>query len=179
MNHQLAVIDVVFRLGIEGDKVILGLTLAGHHADIVTAHQRIQAGHAGERSLRRYQPELRLLAQRIFHIALDAGGNLNFAQIFTQRDVLHRTDFYPLIADRRAARNDTVSGLEVDNDRCTAILVAGPYQPAGNQQRDDRQQPKWRDTAFSFNFGFSRRSGRFLTHVRPKVSGCPAIQQQG
>ena len=43
MNHQLAVIDVVLRLGIEGDKVILGLTLAGHHADIVTAHQRIQA----------------------------------------------------------------------------------------------------------------------------------------
>ena len=42
MNHQLAVIDVVLRLGIEGDKVILGLALAGHHADIVTAHQRIQ-----------------------------------------------------------------------------------------------------------------------------------------
>ena len=73
MNHQLAVIDVILRLGVESDKVILRLALTGHHADIVAANQRIEARHAGKRSFRRHQPELRLLAQRIFHIAFDAG----------------------------------------------------------------------------------------------------------
>ena len=82
MDHQLAVINMVLRLGIEGDKVILGLALTWHHADIVAANQRIQAGHAGKRGFRRHQPELGLLAQRIFHIAFDAGRNLDFTQIF-------------------------------------------------------------------------------------------------
>ena len=40
--------------------------------------------------------------------------------------------------------------------------------------RDDKVY----NTAFIFNLRFSRRSGRFLTHVHPKVSGCPAIPQQ-
>ncbi len=178
VDHQLAVVDTVFWLSVEGDEVIFGFALARHHADIVPAHQRIEARHAGQRGFRRDQPELRIFAQRLFHIALDAGGNFNLAQVFTETNILDGTDFHPLIADRRPPRHDAVSRLEIDSDRRSAVVKAGPDEPGGNQQRDDRQQPEWRDTTFGFYSGFSLRSGRFLTHVRPKVSGCPAIQLQ-
>ncbi len=60
MNHQIAVIEPVFRLRIQGGKVIFWLTFARHHADVVTAHQRIQPGDPCQRGFRRHQPELRL-----------------------------------------------------------------------------------------------------------------------
>ena len=179
MNHQFAVVDTVFRLSIQSDEMIFRFAFARHHTDIVTAHQRIQPGNAGQRGFWRHQPELGIFAQRVFHIALHAGGNFNLAEVLTQRDILYRTNLYPLIADRGTSRNNPVCGLEIDGNRRSPTFKAGPDEPSGNHQRDDRQQPEWRDTAFGFYFGFSRRSGRFLTHVRPKVSGCPAIQLQG
>jgi hypothetical protein len=47
----------MFWLSVEGDEVIFGFALARHHADIVPAHQRIEARHAGQRGFRRDQPE--------------------------------------------------------------------------------------------------------------------------
>ena len=41
MNHQLAVIEAIFRLGIQRGKMLLRLAFTWHHADIVTAYQRI------------------------------------------------------------------------------------------------------------------------------------------
>ena len=81
MNHQLAVVDTVLRLGIEGDKVVLRFAPTRHHADIVTADQRIKAGDARQRGFRRDQPELRVLAQGVFHIALNAGRDLYLTQV--------------------------------------------------------------------------------------------------
>ncbi len=158
--------------------MIFGLTFARHHANVVPAHQRIQPGDPRQRGFWGDQPELGLFAQGIFHIAFDAGGNLYLTQIFTEANILDGADLDPLITDRRPPRHNAVSGLEIDGNRRSAVVKAGPDEPGGNQQRDDRQQPEWRNTAFSFYSGFSLRSGRFLTHVRPKVSGCPAIQLQ-
>ncbi|MPN04518.1 hypothetical protein SDC9_151759 [bioreactor metagenome] len=62
MYHQIAVIQPIFRLGVEGDEMILLFTFTGHHADIIAADQRIEARDACERRFRRHQPELRLFA---------------------------------------------------------------------------------------------------------------------
>ncbi len=178
MDHQIAVIETVFGLGIQRNKVILGLTFARHHADIVTAHKRIQPGDTGQRGFRRHQPELRFAAQGILHVRFDTDPHLDLVQPFSKGDVLNRTDFNPLEANRGSPGNDAVSGLEIDGHSASAIFIARPDKPACNHQRDDRQQPEWRNAAFSFNSRFSRRSGGFLTHVHPKVSGYPAIPQQ-
>ncbi|CQF66648.1 Uncharacterised protein [Salmonella enterica subsp. enterica serovar Typhimurium str. DT104] len=68
MNHQIAVAKPVFRLCIQGDEMISGLAFTWHHTDVIPADQRIQAGNARQRGFGRHQPELRLFAQRIFHI---------------------------------------------------------------------------------------------------------------
>ena len=106
--------------------MIFGFTLARHHADVVPAHQRIEARYAGQRGFRRDQPELGLFAQRIFHIAFDAGRNLNLTQIFTEANILDGADFNPLIADRRPSRHDAVRGLEINRNRRAAVVKAGP-----------------------------------------------------
>ena len=156
MNHQLAVVDMVFRLGIESDEMVLRLPFTRHHADVVTANQRIKTGYAGQRGFRSNQPELGIFAQSVFHIALHTGRDFDFAQVFAQRDILDGAHLDPLIADRRAPRDNPVGRLEVDGDSRPAVVIAGPDQPAGDQQGYYRQQPEWRDATFSFNSGFSR-----------------------
>ena len=178
MDHQIAVIQPIFRLGIQRNKVILWLTFAGHHADIVTAHKRIQPGNAGQGGFRRDQPELRFGAQGILHIRLNARPDLDFVQPFAKGNILHGTHFHPLEANGGTSGDNAVRRLEINRDGTSAIFIARPDKPACDHQRDDRQQPEWRNAAFCFNSRFSRRSGRFLTHVRPKVSGCPAIPLQ-
>ena len=51
VDHQLAGVQAVLRLGIERGEVGLLLAAAGHHADIVAADQRIEAGDPGQRGL--------------------------------------------------------------------------------------------------------------------------------
>lgn len=86
VDHQLAGVQAVLRLGIERGEVGLLLAAAGHHADIVAADQRIEAGDPGQRGLRRHQPELGAFAQRVSQIAFDAGLHHDAAQIFAQAD---------------------------------------------------------------------------------------------
>ena len=62
----------------------LGLALAGHHADIVAANQRIQTRNPSQRRLRRDQPELRFAAQRVLHVRFNADPHLNFVQPFSE-----------------------------------------------------------------------------------------------
>ena len=68
MQHQIAIIQTVFGLRVEGNKMIFFLAGSGHHADIVTTNQRIQTRNSGQRRFRRDQPELGIFAQCIFHI---------------------------------------------------------------------------------------------------------------
>jgi hypothetical protein len=136
MDHQIAVIEAVFGLRIEGDKVILRLAFTGHHADIVTAHQRIQPGNAGQRGFRRDQPELRFAAQRILHVGFNAGPHLNFVQPFSAR-YPEPYPLQPLEANGRSPGDDAVGGLEINGDGTTAIFIARPDKPACNHQGDD------------------------------------------
>ena len=48
MQHQIAIIQAIFRLRIEGDEMIFRLAGSGHHADIVAANQRIQTRNPGQ-----------------------------------------------------------------------------------------------------------------------------------
>ena len=178
MNHQIAVIEAVFGLRIQSHKVILRFAFAGHHADIVTADERIQTGNTGQRGFWRHQPELRFAAQGILHVRFNTDPHLNLVQPFSKGDILNRTHFNPLEAYGGSPGDDAVGGLEINGDGTAAILIACPDKPACNHQGDDGQQPEWRNAAFCFNSRFSRRSGGFLTHVHPKVSGYPAIPQQ-
>ncbi|MNH22061.1 hypothetical protein D3C79_819010 [compost metagenome] len=139
VNHQFTGVQAVFGLGIERGKVALRLAAARHHADVVAADQRIQAGNAGERSFRRNQPELGTVAQRVFQIALDAGFDHNAAQILTQADGLHGADIHPLITHGSAARDDTRRRLEIDGNRGAALLEVAINQPPRDQQGDKRQ----------------------------------------
>ena len=115
------------------------LAFTGHHADIVTADQRIQSGYPGERGFWRHQPELGLFTQRVVHVAFDAGANFNFAAVAGQADILHRTYLNALETDRRAAGDNTIRRHKVDGNGGAPIFVAIPDKPAGNHQRDDRQ----------------------------------------
>ena len=126
MDHQIAIVKPVFRLRVEGGKVIFWLAFARHHADIVTPDQRIQPGDARQRGFRRHQPELGLIAQGIFHIGFDAGANLDFIQVLVQGNILDGAHLNPLKTDGRSACNDAVGALEVNGDGIAAILVAGP-----------------------------------------------------
>ncbi len=132
MDHQLAVAEAILRLGIKGRKVILRLALAGHHADVVPADQRIQSGDPRQRRFWRYQPELSIVTQGILHIRFDTGLHLNFIEIFAQADVLHGTHLNALVAHRRTPGHDAVSRDEIDGDGVTAILIAAPQEPASN-----------------------------------------------
>ena len=84
MDHQIAVIETVFWLRIQRDKVILRFALAWHHTDVVTANQRIQPRDTRQRRLRRDQPELRFAAQRVLHVRFNADPHLNFVQPFSE-----------------------------------------------------------------------------------------------
>ena len=126
MDHKITIIQPIFGLGIEGDKVILLFTFTWHHADIVSADQRIQPGNTCQRSFWRHQPELRLFAQRIFHIGLDADLHFNLTQIVAQTDILHRSDFNALIANRCATRNNAIRRHKIDGDGIASILITPP-----------------------------------------------------
>ena len=139
VDHQLAGVQAVFRLGIERGEVSLLLAAAGHHADIVAADQGIKPGDPGQRGFGRHQPELSAFAQRVFQIAFDAGLHHDAAQIFAQADFLHRADLYALIAYRRAAGDDARRRLEIDGDGGAALLDIVIDQPPGDQQGDERQ----------------------------------------
>ena len=76
--------------------MILRFAFAGHHADIVTADERIQTGNTGQRGFWRHQPELRFAAQGILHVRFNADPHLNLVQPFSKGDILNRTHFNPL-----------------------------------------------------------------------------------
>ena len=178
MQHQIAIIKTIFGLRIEGDEMIFFLAGSGHHADIVTTNQRIQTRNPSQRRFRCNKPELSIFAQCIFHARFDADADFNFTQIFAEVDILYCAHFNALITNGRASGHNAVRRHEVNGHGIAAIFIAPPDQPTCNHQCDQRQQPERRDTTFCFNLRFSLRSGRFLTHVHPKVIGCPAIPQQ-
>ena len=132
MDHQIAIVQSIFRLGIECDKVILLFTFTWHHADIVTTDEGVQPGDTCQRGLWRHQPELCLFAQRIFHIRLDADLDFNLTKIVAQADILHSSDFNALITNRGAARDNTIRRHKVDGDGITPVLITIPNQPTGN-----------------------------------------------
>ena len=132
MDHQIAIVQPIFRLGIECDKVILLFTFTWHHADIVTTDEGVQPGDTCQRGLWRHQPELCLFAQRIFHIRLDADLDFNLTKIVAQADILHSSDFNALITNRGAARDNTIRRHKVDGDGITPVLITIPNQPTGN-----------------------------------------------
>ena len=132
MDHQIAIVQSIFRLGIECDKVILLFTFTWHHADIVTTDEGVQPGDTCQRGLWRHQPELCLFAQRIFHIGLDADLDFNLTKIVAQADILHSSDFNALITNRRTAWNNTIRRHKVDGDGITPVLITVPNQPTGN-----------------------------------------------
>ena len=132
MDHQIAIVQPIFRLGIECDKVILLFTFTWHHADIVTTDEGIKPGDTCQRGLWRHQPELCLFAQRIFHIGLDADLDFNLTKIVAQADILHSSDFNALITNRGAARDNTIRRHKVDGDGITPVLITIPNQPTGN-----------------------------------------------
>ncbi|MNV68996.1 hypothetical protein D3C71_1618750 [compost metagenome] len=49
MDHQIAVVQPVFGLSVQGGEMLLRLTFSGHHADIVAANQRVQPGNSRQR----------------------------------------------------------------------------------------------------------------------------------
>ncbi len=155
MDHQLAGIEAVFRLCIKRPKVVARLAFARHHADIVTAHQRVQPGNARQRGFRRDEPELRLVAQGVFHVILDTDRHLDFIQIFAQANILYGADFDALIAHRRAPGDDPVGRHKVDSDGGASLFIRGPDKPARYQQCDNGQDPERRDATFCFNSRFS------------------------
>ena len=132
MDHQIAIVQPIFRLGIECDKVILLFTFTWLHADIVTTDEGVQPGDTCQRGLWRHQPELCLFAQRIFHIGLDADLDFNLTKIVAQADILHSSDFNALITNRRTAWNNTIRRHKVDGDGITPVLITIPNQPTGN-----------------------------------------------
>ena len=139
LNHQIAVIQPVFRLRIQRGKVFLRLTFTWHHTDVVPAHQCIQSGHARQRRFWRDQPELGFTAQRILHIGFDADANLDFIQILTEPDILDRAHFNALEAHGCSPGDNAVGGLEVNRNGITAIFVTRPDKPARYHQCDNRE----------------------------------------
>ncbi len=139
MDHQVAVVETVLGLGIQRRKVILRFAFAGHHTDIVTAHQRIQPGNPGQRRFGCDQPELGFGTQCILQIAFNADSDGDFIQVLAQADVLYRTNFDALITHGRSSGDDAVGGDEVDSHGCASLFVSGPDKPSGNQHCNDRQ----------------------------------------
>ena len=139
VNHQLAIVKAIFRLGIERGEVIFRLAFARHHADIVAANQRIQPGNTRKRRLGCDQPKLGIFTQRVFHIAFHADFYFDFAQVFTEADALYRTDFNTLVTYRRAPGNDAVSRNKINGRSRAAFFPGRPHQPAGNHQCDNWQ----------------------------------------
>ena len=132
MDHQIAIVQPIFRLGIECDKVILLFTFTRHHADIVPTDEGVQPGDTCQRCFWRHQPELSLFAQRIFHIGLDADLDFNLTKIVAEADILHCSDFNALITNRRTAWNNTIRRHKVDGDGITPVLITVPNQPTSN-----------------------------------------------
>ena len=133
MNHQLAVVQTIFGLCIERSEAFARFTFTWHHADIVTANQRIEAGDAGKRGFWGYQPELGFSPKRIFHIAFDTGANLDFAAVAGKTNILYRADLNPLVAHRCAAGDNTVRRHKVDGDSGPPVFIAIPDKPARYQ----------------------------------------------
>ncbi|GCM25387.1 hypothetical protein ExPCM16_01307 [Escherichia coli] len=132
MDHQIAIVQPIFRLGVECDKVILLFTFTRHHADIITTDEGVQPGDTCQRGLWRHQPELCLFAQRIFHIGLDADLDFNLTKIVAEADILHCSNFNALITNRRTAWNNTIRRHKVDGDSIAPVLITVPNQPTSN-----------------------------------------------
>ncbi|MNV58143.1 hypothetical protein D3C71_1505030 [compost metagenome] len=126
-------------MGIKRGEVGLWLPAARHHADIVAAHQGIQARHARQRGFGCYQPKLGAVAQGVFQVTLDAGFDHNAAQILAQADALYGAYFHPLITYRSTPGDNARRGLEINGHRGTAFLEIVIDQPPRDQQGNKRQ----------------------------------------
>lgn len=142
MQHQIAIIQTVFGLRVEGSKMIFFLAGAGHHADIVTATNASRPETPASDAFGVTSQNWVSLRSASFMLDLMLTRTSILRRSLLRLNILHRARFNALITSGRASWYNAVRGHEVNGYGIAAIFIASPIAIPANRQRNERQRAR-------------------------------------